>query len=180
MSVDAPVPPEDELDPPGDPESVARAICLRALTQSARSRAELSALLRRKGVPDSAAAAVLDRLGAVGLIDDEALANTFAAAAHQERGLSRRAVAVKLRQRGIDEPVVQSALAQIDGDSELAAAHALAARKLRSLAGLEPGVQARRLVGLLARRGYSPGLALRVVKDVITEADLPEVSDSIT
>src|SRR6266498_4918200 len=46
------VPPEDEQDAPGDPESVARAICLRLLTQRARSRAELAEALRRRGVPD--------------------------------------------------------------------------------------------------------------------------------
>src|SRR6266566_8138578 len=96
-SVSVNVPPEDEQDAPGDPESVARAICLRLLTQRARSRAELAEVLRRRGVPDAAAGAVLTRYTEVGLIDDESLARNVALAQHQERGLAGRAVAVKLR-----------------------------------------------------------------------------------
>jgi regulatory protein len=140
----------------------------------------LSALLARRGVPDDAATSVLDRFAEIGLIDDVALADSFAASAHHERGLSRRAVATKLRQRGIDEPVVQAAVDQIDADSELAAAHALALHRLRALGGLEPAVQARRIVGLLARRGYSPGLAYRVVKDVIADAEALQTHDMST
>jgi regulatory protein len=163
--------PEDILDHPGDPHTVARTICLHALTQRARTRAELSALLARRGVPNDAATAVLDRFSEVGLIDDLALAETFASAAHHERGLSRRAVAAKLRLRGVDEPAVQAAVDQIDSDSELAAARDLAVRRLRSLRDLDPAVQARRIVGLLARRGYSPGLAYRVARDVISDPE---------
>jgi regulatory protein len=159
--------PEDVLDPPGDPESVARTICLQALTQRARTRAELASLLARRGVPSPAATAVLNRFSEVGLIDDAALAETFAAAAHGERGLSRRAVAAKLRQRGVAEPEVDAATSQIDSASEYAAAHALAVRRQRSLAALDPAVQSRRLVALLARRGYGASLSYRVVRDVL-------------
>jgi regulatory protein len=163
------VPPEDEqaLGPPGDPETVARTICLRLLDQRARTRAELADALRRKGVPDEPAAAVLDRFAEVGLIDDEALAGTFALAQHRERGLARRAVAVKLRRRGLDEQVVAAALDPIDRDSEYAAARTLVAKKLRSLSGLDPQAQARRLVGLLGRRGYPAGLAHEVVREAL-------------
>src|SRR5262249_23857501 len=75
----------DEQDAPGDPESVARAICLRLLAQRARTRAELAQALRRRGVPDGAAGSVLDRFAEVGLIDDAALAQN-AALTHRERG----------------------------------------------------------------------------------------------
>jgi regulatory protein len=171
--VPADLPPEDEaaLGPPGDPESVARTICLRLLDRRARSRAELATALRKRGVPDDAAGAVLDRFAEVGLIDDAALAGTLAAAQHRERGLAGRAVAVKLRQRGIAEPQVRAAIESIDRDSEYAAAQALVAKKLRSLGGLEPQVQARRLVGLLGRRGYAPGLAHEVVRAALAEAE---------
>lgn len=167
-------PPEDEavLGPPGDPESVARMICLRLLDRRARSRAELATALHKRGIPDDAASAVLDRFAEVGLIDDAALAGTLAAAQHRERGLAGRAVAVKLRQRGIAEPQVRAAIESIDRDSEYAAAQALVAKKLRSLGGLEPQVQARRLVGLLGRRGYALGLAHEVVRAALADAEL--------
>jgi regulatory protein len=158
--------PEQEL---GDPESVARAICLRLLTQRARSRAELAAALRKRGVPDDAAARVLDRYAEVGLIDDTALALGVAGAQHHERGLARRAVAAKLRQRGLAGEV-DTALATIDADSERDRARELVARRQRALAGLPPDVQARRLVGLLARKGYASGLAYAIVREVLADA----------
>ena len=157
-------PPGDPEQHPGDPEAVARAICLRLLTQRARSRAELAEALTRRGVPDDAAAAVLDRFTEVGLIDDTALAESLAGAQHRERGLARRAVAAKLRQRGLDDEAVGAALSGIDGDSERVRARELVARRRPALAGLPPEVQARRLVGLLARKGYGPGLAHEVVR----------------
>jgi regulatory protein len=157
-------PPGDPEQDLGDPESVARAICLRLLTQRARSRAELADALRRRGVPDDAATAVLDRFVEVGLIDDAALAVSVAGVQHEERGLARRAVAAKLRQRGLDEHV-EAALRPIDGEGERARARELVTRRRRALTGLPPEVQARRLVSLLARKGYSSGLAYAVVRE---------------
>jgi regulatory protein len=169
----APPPPDpaDEPVEPDDPESVARMICLRALTARARTRSELESTLRRRGIPDDAARIVLDRFVEVGLVNDEALAAEFAQTAHAVRGLSSRAVATKLRQRGVDQEVVDSAVAGIDPESERAAALALAQRKARTLGGLEPQAQARRLVSLLARRGYSPGLSYAVAREVLAGAD---------
>ena len=53
-----------------DPESVARTICLRLLTIRARTRAELAEALAARDVPAMRPSAVLDRLAAVGLVDD--------------------------------------------------------------------------------------------------------------
>jgi regulatory protein len=157
----------DVEDLPGDPESAARIICLRLLDQRARTRAELADALRKRGIPDDAARTVLDRYADVGLIDDAALADRVAAAQHRERGLAGRAVAVRLRQRGVDEELVRTAVAQIDRDSERETARALVVRRQRSLAALDPAVQARRLVSLLARKGYPAGLAYEVVREVL-------------
>ncbi len=173
----AEVPPDDESGSPGDPESVARTICLRQLDQRARTRAELETTLRRRGVPDDAARSVLDRLTEVGLIDDGALAEYYAVAVHRERGLAGRAVAMKLRQRGIDEPSVQAALSQIDAESEAATARLLVAHRLKSLCGLDPPAQARRLVGLLARRGYPAGLAHQIVRESLGNAQIGDPAE---
>jgi regulatory protein len=163
-------PDDEELGPPGDPEEVARIVCLRMLDRRAYTRAELRTALGKRGVPDDAADRVLDRFAETGLIDDAALADGYAAAQHRERGLAGRAVALKLRRRGIADDTVAAAVGQIDRASEVAAARALVVRRLRSLTGLDPAVQARRLVGLLARKGYSPGLAHEVVRDALRGA----------
>jgi len=163
-------PPGDPEQHPGDPEAVARAICLRLLTQRARSRAELADALARRGVPEDAASAVLDRFTEVGLIDDAALAEALAGAQHRERGLAGRAVAMKLRQRGLPEESVRAAVAGIDREAEQARARELVERRRRALSGLPPEVQARRLIGLLARKGYPAGLAHELVRSVLAEA----------
>jgi regulatory protein len=175
-------PPGDPEQHPGDPDAVARAICLRLLTMRARSRTELADALAARDVPDDAAARVLDRFAEVGLIDDAALAASLAGAQHRERGLARRAVAVKLRQRGLADEI-DEALSGIDADSERSRARELVDRRRRALAGLAPDVQARRLVSLLARKGYPAGLAYAVVREALAGAsswdDDDPVGDSV-
>jgi regulatory protein len=164
-------PPGDPEQPLGDPETVAREICLRLLTQRARSRAELVDALARRGVPADATRRVLDRFTEVGLVDDAAMAETLAAGQHRERGLARRAVAAKLRQRGLDDEIVDAAVAGIDTDRERARARQLVDQRRRTLSGLPGDVQVRRLVSLLARKGYSSGLAYSVVREALAEGD---------
>jgi regulatory protein len=170
-------PPADPVaaGPPGDPESVARIVCLRLLEQRARTRAELATALRRKDVPDGAAQRVLDRFTEIGLIDDASLAEDYAQAQQRERGLSGRAIAQKLRQRGVGDADVLAAVEVIDDEREEAVARALVAKRVRSLAGLDPLAQSRRLVALLARKGYSAGLAYRVVREVLADPALADI-----
>jgi regulatory protein len=153
-----------------DPESVAsaaREICLRLLTARSRTRAELAAALHRRGIPADCAGAVLDRFGAVGLIDDAAFAAAWVSSRHTGRGLARGALAGELRSRGVAPAVVSAAVDRLDTDTELATARQLVARRLAALNGVPAEVRVRRLVGMLARKGYPSGLAARVVRDVL-------------
>ena len=154
-----------------DPRSAARTICLRLLTVRPRTRAELAQALHRRGVPDDAAADVLARFAEVNLVDDAAFAASFARSSQHYRGLGRRAVAAGLRRRGVEDDVVAQTLATIGTEDELAAAQSVARRRMRTLGGLEPAVQARRLLGALARRGFSGELAWQVVHETLRGAD---------
>jgi regulatory protein len=167
----APGHPDDagQLDDAGDPEAVARLICLRMLDRRAYTRAELATALRRRGVPDSAAEIVLDRFTELGLIDDSAFANEFVAARHRLRGQTGPALASALRRRGVDEHVVRDALAQIDPASDHAAARSLARSRLARMGAVDEVTAARRLFGLLARRGHSPGVVSIAVREVMAE-----------
>ncbi len=168
-----------ERDPDADPVSVGREICLRALTMAPKTGGELAQAMRRKGVPDEAAAEVLRRLTAAGLINDEAFAEAWVSSRHNGRGLARRALAGELRQRGVDETLVQSALTQVDDDDEVVAAMALVRRRLAATAGLPTPARVRRLSAMLARKGYSGGVATRVVREALgaEAAELLEASD---
>lgn len=153
----------------GDPESVARAICLRALTGSAKTRQQLADLLERRGVPEDAASAVLDRFGEVGLIDDAAFARAWVTSRQAGRGLARRALRAELRQKGVDGEDAEQALAQVDDEDERASARHLVERRLPSLRRVDRVTATRRLVGMLARKGYNGGLAGAVVREVLDE-----------
>ncbi|WP_308190302.1 regulatory protein RecX [Pseudonocardia sp. TRM90224] len=159
-----------ELDPGADPIAVAKEICLRLLTDRARTRLELEQALRRKGVPDEAATTVLERFDEVGLIDDASFAEQWVRSRHNYRGLARRAIAQELRRKGVADDIAGEALAGVDSESEEQRARELVERKVRSLpvaTAEERTRTARRLVGMLARKGYGGGIAYRVVREVL-------------
>lgn len=159
--------------PPADPESVARTIVLTKLTARARSRRELADALKQRRVPADVAQKVLDRFSEVGLVDDAAFARAWVDARQSSRGLSRRALAFELQRKGVDADIVTDSLGEVDEEVEYAAARGLVERKLRSTRSSEPKARWRRLVGVLARRGYSSALAARVVSDALQAEDLP-------
>ena len=143
--------------PEADPESVARKILLDQLTGRARSRKELSDKLASRLVPAEVATAVLDRFEEVGLVDDGAFARTWVSQRQQFKGLSRRVLAQELRRKGVDDEVAKDALDGIDPDDEARAARELVVKKMRSMRGLDDRAATRRLVGMLARKGYPSG-----------------------
>ena len=151
----------------GDPAARARDICLRLLTGTAKTRKQLADALRKREIPDDVAEQVLSRLEEVGLIDDAAFADAWVESRHAGRGLARRALAQELRTRGVAGELVEQAVAQLGADEESESARALVERKLRATRGLEHQARMRRLVGMLARRGYSEGLAYRVVREAL-------------
>ncbi|MFD9863231.1 recombination regulator RecX [Streptomyces alboflavus] len=160
---------EDGEPPTGDPAERARAICLRLLTGTPRTRKQLADALRKREIPDDVAEEVLSRFEEVGLINDEAFADAWVESRHHGRGLARRALARELRTKGVDSAVIDEAVGQLDADQEEATARELVARKLRSTRGLDRDKRLRRLAGMLARKGYAEGLALRVVRQALEE-----------
>lgn len=148
-----------------DQESVARAIALRLLTGAARSRAQLADAMARKDVPDAVAEKVLDRFTEVGLVDDAEFARMLVRTRHAERGLSRRAIAVELRRKGIGDELAGSALEEVGDDDEEVAARALVRRKLAATSSLDAQTRARRTYAALGRKGYPPGLVSRLVRE---------------
>ena len=149
---------------------MAREICLRELAVRPRTRAELAKALARRQISAEAIAEVLDRYGEVGIIDDAAFARAWVSSRHHGRGLARRALAQELRQRGVDAEVAGEALESLDPDAEAATARALVEGRLRTATGT-PEAVFRRLVGMLARKGYPAGVAVRVVKDALAARD---------
>jgi regulatory protein len=159
-----------------DPEARARQICLRLLTISPRTRAQLAQAMHRGGVSDEAAEAVLNRFTDAGLIDDTAFARAWVESRHHSRGLSKRSLSAELRRHGVDNDEIREAVDTLDPEQEVATARRLAERKLASSRGRPPEARARQAAGMLARKGYPPGLAFRLIREVMQEegAELDE------
>jgi regulatory protein len=158
----------------------AREICLRQLAVRPRTRAELAKALAGKEISDEVIAEVLDRYDEVGIVDDAAFARAWVSSRHHGRGLARRALANELRQRGVTTEVASEALEVLDEDEEAATARALVDRKLRTATGT-PEAVFRRLVAMLARKGYPAGVAIRAVKDALAarDAEAAQFADQI-
>ncbi|MDP5183456.1 regulatory protein RecX [Blastococcus sp. BMG 814] len=170
----APGSPEDES---GDPEQVARNICLRALTGAPKTRRQLADLLAERGVPDDAAEAVLDRFTEVGLIDDASFARAWVSSRQAGRGLARRALSAELRAKGVDPETAAEAVQLVDDDDEREAARRLVERRAPGMRRLDRQTATRRLMGMLARKGYNGGLAAAVVREVLDELGAAEDAD---
>lgn len=150
--------------------------CLRLLGDRARSRAELVERLLRKEFSQETVDAVIARLEREQLIDDADFADQWVHFRHRDGGKAKRALAQELRHKGVADEVVASALEQISGEDEAQRAAELVRRKLARKA-VDPEMdralrdkEMRKLVGMLARKGYSAGLSYRVVKDAWAEA----------
>ncbi|MFI6622027.1 recombination regulator RecX [Streptomyces sp. NPDC050528] len=159
----------EKEEPPADPAERARGICLRLLTGNPRTRKQLADALRKREIPDEVADEVLSRFEEVGLINDGAFADAWVESRHHGRGLARRALAQELRTKGVDSTLIDEAVSQLDSEQEETTARELVDRKLRSTRGLDRDKRLRRLAGMLARKGYSQGMALRVVRQALEE-----------
>jgi len=147
-------------------EEQARDLCLRLLTVRARTRAELEGQLTKRGYPDDVSSRVLDRLTQVGLIDDVDFAEQWVQSRRANAGKGKRALAAELRNKGVDNDVITTVLADIDVAAERRRAEQLVRDKLRREKFVDDDTKvARRLVGMLARRGYSQSMAFDVVKN---------------
>jgi len=147
-------------------EEQAKSLCLRLLTARARTRAELAGQLTKRGYPDEVSTRVLDRLAVAGLIDDADFAQQWVRSRREHSGKGRKVLAAELRTKGVDEDVIAAALAGIDAGAERARAEQLVQVKLRrETLGEDDMRVTRRLVAMLARRGYSPSMAYDVVRD---------------
>jgi regulatory protein len=130
---------------------------LNMLAFRARSSSELARSLQRKGEEKAHVDWAIDRLREQGLLDDAAFARSFARSRVVDGKQSRRRVQQDLARKGVSRSLSDEAIDTVfeeEAVDQRAIVEEAARKKLRSLAGLDPVVQRRRLYGFLARRGY--------------------------
>jgi regulatory protein len=146
---------------------------LRLLGVRARSRAELRTRLLDKEFSPDEVEHTLSRLTSMGLLDDADFARQWVESRHRNNGRGRIALRNELRTKGVDAAVAESALALVDDDDERARAEELLARKVATLSADDVADRAdrdrhtRRLVAMLARRGYPANVAFDLVRSAL-------------
>lgn len=154
-----------------DPFKKAKSDCLKLLAVKPRTRADLAKALARKGHEPDVAEQVLDRLEKARLIDDAEYADMLVRSRHSYQGLGRRALKSELIRKGVAATVADEAVGAIDAEQEETRARQLVTKRVAAMSGVDDKTATRRLVGVLARKGYPEGLAYRVVREALADAD---------
>lgn len=164
-------------DRPGEQAALqaARTIAFSLLARRDYTEAELRQRLRRRGVADMIAEAVLGELSASGYVDDRRFAAAWVAARGAGKGLGRRRLRQELRQKGIDPDESEAALAGYDAETELATAIETAARRLRQYPPAQTAEelvrQRHRLAQFLQRRGFDWEMTKSAINRVLPGPD---------
>ena len=150
-------PPADPSTPRSPDPARVYARSLDILARAPRSIRDLRRRLLLKGEQEADVEATVERLMAAGLLDDAAYARAFVRAKVSSQGFSRRRLQQELAKRGVARDIADAAIVEVlhdDNVDETANIDRVARKKLRTLSGLDPDTQRRRLFAFLARRGY--------------------------
>jgi regulatory protein len=167
--------PEREKKPP-TPERLeqrARNVLLHQLAKSAKSTHQLRQILEKREIPTEIAERVLERFTEVGLIDDQAFAETVVNSRRNFKGLSKSAIKRELNEKGVPGAFIEQAIEGITSEDDLQTAKELASRRIRQMAGLQREVRERRLAGYLGRKGYPSSIVFAAIRfaETNTESD---------
>lgn len=144
------------------------------LDQRARSRHELQERLVSLDFDIRVIADVLDELEQSRLVNDHDFAMEWVRQRHELRGKSRSVLDQELQRKGISPEHRAAALEQVDDDAEYDCARELAAKKTRQITKppadyAEQEKYLRRIVGVLARRGFASGMSFAIAKEALEQ-----------
>lgn len=131
-----------------------------------RSRAEMTAYLRRRGLADDRIQEVIGRLERAGLLDDRAFAQFWVENRERFRPRGARALRYELQNKGVSNEIIEQALESVD---LWASAYRSASKKAPQLAHLERSTFVHKLIDYLARRGFDYDIAQEVAEHCWTE-----------
>lgn len=156
----------------GDPErdkaySAAKKTAMNILSMRDHSVSELRTKLQSRDYPDEIIEELLLKLQKSRLLNDEEFAARYVRGHRERRKLSRGALKRELVKKGVDAEIISEVVDDIDGEEELA--RQVAMKKAASCRGLDRQVQERRILGMLARRGFSSSVCIKVTREVLSD-----------
>ncbi|UVI34806.1 regulatory protein RecX [Brevibacterium spongiae] len=160
---------DDEDDAPDFDADYAHAkkTAMNMLAMRDHSSDELRKKLLKRDLMPEAVDVLIEKLQNSKLLNDEEFAHRFVRAQRENRKLSRSVLKRELSKKGISPELAADAVAEVDGEEELA--REVAAKKAASTRRLEHHVRERRILGMLARRGFPSGICIKVTREVLAE-----------
>ena len=160
--------PAPEDTPNRDPEYLrAKKRALNMLGARDHSSAELKSKLLAREHPEEIVDELIGKLERSGLLNDAQYAQNFVRAKREERSLSKSALNRELNKKGIAQEAITQAVEPIADEHELA--FGVAMKKARATIGLPRETRERRILGMLARRGFPAGICIDVTRRALDE-----------
>jgi regulatory protein len=141
------------------------------LSYRARSESEIRQNLRKHEIPEPVVEHTIERLRQAGLANDDQFARAWVDNRSTFRPRSRRLMMMELRQKGLDDEAVRSAVEIVDDN---ALAYEAAQKRVTRFKGLEWNEFRKKLSDFLARRGFSYSVIAPVVTRIWNEAHAHE------
>lgn len=145
----------------------AKKTAMNMLAMRDHSSDELRKKLLKRDLMPEAIDVLIEKLQNSRLLNDEEFAHRFARAQRENRKLSRSVLKRELSKKGISPELAADAVADIDGEEELA--REVAEKKAASTRRLDYAVRERRILGMLARRGFPSAICIKVTRDVLAD-----------
>lgn len=158
---------DGDVESRDDAKARAENISLHALSRRGVSSHEMAKTLRSRDLPEEIVLEEVERLERVGLLNDVELAENLVQSKQDRKGLGKGAITAELRQRGLAQEAIESAIADIDDDEEQARATEWAVKRAGQLRGLDQATAERRLSAFLMRRGYRSEVIRRALEEAL-------------
>jgi regulatory protein len=136
------------------------------LSYRARSESEIRQNLRKHEIPEAVIDQTLERLRQDGFANDNQFAKAWVENRSTFRPRSRRLLAMELRQKGLGDDSVRSALESVDDE---ALAYEAAQKRAARYQNLEWNDYRKKLSDFLARRGFAYAVTATVVSRIWNE-----------
>jgi len=141
------------------------------LSYRSRSESEIRKNLKKHGIPEDVVEETLERLRRDGLANDGQFAQAWVENRSTFRPRSKRMMEMELRQKGLDNEAMKSALEDVDDES---LAFEAARKRAPRFKDLEWSEFRTKLSGFLARRGFSYVVIAPVVATIWNETHAEE------
>src|SRR5947207_9848815 len=141
---------------------------MRYLSGRLHSTSELRRKLARQEYSAAMIDEVLEELQRLGYLDDARFAKTKALSAAQHKHHGPRRAMMELMRAGVKKDVAKEAVGEVyESNDNVAEARRLAEKQAARLKKLDPQVAKRRLMGMLARRGFDYDAIRPVIEEVL-------------